>query len=390
MSRDPRKPPKGSTAPQWIPLDPNDDDEDDIDVEQLLFSSKTKQQQHIEEDREKEDEYVEKDKTTKNISTTTNSSNIFLNERITPTKRKIDRVDDNIRKFKAEYNPSNNDNSINSLSIPNDYENITLKRIPIQSLNNEDNNNSNTTIITTNIVSNQNQQQQQKSLKIDNIINMDPNTLPITSHREEILDRIRDNQVVVISGDTGSGKSTQIPKYIFKDCESNNRRCSIICSQPRRIAAISLARRVSSEMNDVEFGSLVGYQISMDKMVSPSTQILFCTAGILVERLIHQHSKSINNYTHIIIDEVHERSLEIDLILVLLKKILPKNPNVRLILMSATFDCELFSNYFQLVPNLKKKNYFSTEFVNLHAIPFVNGFEIVFKSDISEISALHC
>src|SRR3990167_1249826 len=178
------------------------------------------------------------------------------------------------------------------------------------------------------------------------MIQTDPTQLPIARLKEKILETIFKNQVTIISGDTGSGKSTQIPQYIYNESIKRGKKWSIICSQPRRIAATSLATRVASEM-DQPVGKVVGFQISMDKQVSQETRILFCTTGILVERLIHQRN-ALNLYTHIILDEVHERSLEMDFALMLLKKILPKNPRIRLILMSATFDCLLFANYLPL------------------------------------------
>lgn len=219
---------------------------------------------------------------------------------------------------------------------------------------------------TINLVSNSNPINNNR-VKFESLIS-NPNSLPIVQHKKEILNLIRSNQVVIISGDTGSGKSTQVPKYILEDCETFKRKCNIVCSQPRRIAATSLARRVSEELQS-ELGETVGYQISMDKKDSVSTKILFCTTGILVERLVHQGS-TVKNYTHIIIDEVHERSLEIDLTLILLKKLLPINPNVRLILMSATIDCDLFASYFILQKSHRNEYYNSCEHMHLHAVGY--------------------
>jgi len=124
--------------------------------------------------------------------------------------------------------------------------------------------------------------------------------LPITRHRDKIIRLIESNQVVIISGSTGSGKTTQVPQYILDEYMRTKRPCNIICTQPRRIAAISIARRVSDERG-TQLGSLVGYQVSLDKQAQDSTRLLYVTTGILLQRLVN--SKSLKPFTHIIIDE---------------------------------------------------------------------------------------
>eukprot|EP00026_Physarum_polycephalum_P000318 Phypoly_transcript_00318.p1 GENE.Phypoly_transcript_00318~~Phypoly_transcript_00318.p1 ORF type:complete len:1709 (+),score=182.92 Phypoly_transcript_00318:71-5197(+) len=176
--------------------------------------------------------------------------------------------------------------------------------------------------------------------------NTNNNELPITEHREAILSAIRENQVVIISGATGSGKTTQVPKFILEEYRSASKFCNIVCTQPRRLAATSIAKRVAEEIGE-EVGQTVGYQIGMDRQASDKdTQLLFVTTGVMLKKLVN--NKSLEQYTHIILDEVHERDLDTDFALVVIKKLLTSYPTVRLILMSATFNCELFINYFPL------------------------------------------
>ncbi len=108
-------------------------------------------------------------------------------------------------------------------------------------------------------------------------------------------------QVTVIEGSTGSGKTTQVPQFLLKEYMTAHRHCNIICTQPRRIAAKSVAKFVA-ECHCWPLGSLVGYQIGMDKKVSESTRLTFVTTGILLEKLVNQ--RNMNEYTHIILDEV--------------------------------------------------------------------------------------
>lgn len=136
------------------------------------------------------------------------------------------------------------------------------------------------------------------------------NSLPIFAQKKAILDAIRSNQVVVVCGETGSGKSTQLPIYILhemiaSDCGAE---CSIVCTQPRRIAAISLAERSSWECGERAVGQgHVGYQIRLDACVNDSTRLLYCTTGILLQKL--QSADFLDSVSHIILDEVHERGV---------------------------------------------------------------------------------
>ena len=162
--------------------------------------------------------------------------------------------------------------------------------------------------------------------------------LPIYSKEKQIIEQINNNKVVIISGNTGCGKSTQVPQIIYE----NFHNCKILMTQPRRIAAISIAKRISFERY-TELGELIGYQVSMLKKISKDTKIFLKTTGIFLEELYHNKM----DYTHIIIDEVHERDVYVDIVLALLKQFLKdfKNLDIKLILMSATIAESDFANY---------------------------------------------
>lgn len=126
-----------------------------------------------------------------------------------------------------------------------------------------------------------------------------------------------------MGGVTGCGKSTQVPQYILDDCMNRKKYCNIIVTQPRRIAAISLCKQVNKERR-WKNGLLVGYQVGRKKdFDSKTTKVLYCTTGILLQKLIK--AKSLSEFTHIILDEVHERSLEMDFLLLVIKSLLKTN-----------------------------------------------------------------
>ncbi|XP_053396236.1 putative ATP-dependent RNA helicase DHX57 [Mercenaria mercenaria] len=169
--------------------------------------------------------------------------------------------------------------------------------------------------------------------------------LPAWFRQDEILQMISEHQVVVISGMTGCGKTTQVPQFIL-DLYLNAgdlHLCNILCTQPRRISAIAVAERVAEERADA-LGRIVGYQIRLEKMQSSMTRLLFCTTGIVLRRL--EGDTTLDGVSHLIIDEVHERSEESDFLLMYLKDMLPKRPDLKIILMSATLNAQLFSQYF--------------------------------------------
>ncbi|KAI9205267.1 uncharacterized protein BJ171DRAFT_441477 [Polychytrium aggregatum] len=180
----------------------------------------------------------------------------------------------------------------------------------------------------------------------------DRSKLPVYLKRKEILDVIRSHQVVIVSGETGSGKSTQIPQFILEDLiETKASGCyQVLCTQPRRISATSIASRVSEEIGDPAGGvgakgAWVGYQIRLESKVSPTTRLTFCTTGVLLRRL--ESNPTLDGVTHIVVDEVHERSMDSDFLLILLRRLLNIRPDMRLILMSATADSAKFQRYFE-------------------------------------------
>ena len=134
--------------------------------------------------------------------------------------------------------------------------------------------------------------------------------LPIWSFRDELLQKIGSHQVVVISGETGCGKSTQVPAFLLEHYTSRGMPCKVICTEPRRISAISLAHRVSQELGERsgqvgKSGSLVGYSIRLENRVHAGTQLLYATTGIVLRML--ESSNGLDGVTHLILDEVHER-----------------------------------------------------------------------------------
>lgn len=165
-----------------------------------------------------------------------------------------------------------------------------------------------------------------------------PAELPVSGQREEIARALRDHQVVIVAGATGSGKTTQLPKI----CLELGRE-SIAHTQPRRIAARTIAERISEEL-DVELGGLVGYQVRFTDKVSESTRIKVMTDGILLNE-IHRE-RELRRYDTIIIDEAHERSLNVDFLLGYLKRLLPRRPDLKVIVTSATIDPESFAKHF--------------------------------------------
>ncbi len=140
-----------------------------------------------------------------------------------------------------------------------------------------------------------------KSCSFD--VNLTP-PLPIANHRQEIVRVIESNSVTVIQGETGSGKSTQVAQYILDHHVRSQKYCNIVCTQPRRIAATSIAKYVS-QCRGWDVGGMVGYQIGMDRNISENTRLTFVTTGVLLQKMINM--KSLNQYTHIILDEVRQR-----------------------------------------------------------------------------------
>ncbi|HEY9423686.1 MAG TPA: ATP-dependent RNA helicase HrpA, partial [Microterricola sp.] len=169
-----------------------------------------------------------------------------------------------------------------------------------------------------------------------------PPELPVSAMRDEIADAIRDNQVVIVAGATGSGKTTQIPKICLE-----LGRTSIGHTQPRRLAARTIAERIAEELGE-EVGGVVGYQVRFTDKATASTKIKLMTDGILLNEM--HRDRLLRRYDTIIIDEAHERSLNIDFLLGYLRELLPKRPDLKVIVTSATIDPESFARHFASVP----------------------------------------
>ncbi|MFP5291009.1 MAG: ATP-dependent RNA helicase HrpA, partial [Actinomycetes bacterium] len=165
-----------------------------------------------------------------------------------------------------------------------------------------------------------------------------PEDLPVSQRRDDIAAAIRDNQVVIVAGETGSGKTTQLPKILL---ELGRER--IAHTQPRRIAARTIAERVAEELG-TELGGLVGYKVRFTDQVGKTTRVTLMTDGILLAAL--RGDRELTNYDAIIIDEAHERSLTIDFLLGYLKQLLPRRPELKVIITSATIDPQSFAAHF--------------------------------------------
>ncbi|XP_021259648.1 putative ATP-dependent RNA helicase TDRD9 isoform X2 [Numida meleagris] len=162
----------------------------------------------------------------------------------------------------------------------------------------------------------------------------------------KILSLIESNSVVIIQGATGSGKSTQLPQYVLDYCTEQSVYCNIAVTQPRKIGASSIARWISKERSWT-LGGLVGYQVGLENMSTMETRLLYMTTGVLLQKVVN--AKSLTEFTHIFIDEVHERTEEMDFLLLVIRKLLRTNSqSVKIILMSATINCEEIADYFAI------------------------------------------
>ncbi|KIK93741.1 hypothetical protein PAXRUDRAFT_12465 [Paxillus rubicundulus Ve08.2h10] len=183
--------------------------------------------------------------------------------------------------------------------------------------------------------------------------------LPIFTRSEELMTRIKDNDVMVCMAATGSGKTTQIPQLILDDYidRGEGAHCNIICTQPRRLAALSVADRVAKERGEVVGSGSIGYSVRFEsKLPEEHGSITFCTVGVLLRRLQTVMSEGgltaakFDEVTHILVDEVHERDVDTDLLLVVLKRVMEdrkaRNIPLKVVLMSATIDPRLFQEYF--------------------------------------------
>ena len=178
--------------------------------------------------------------------------------------------------------------------------------------------------------------------------------LPMSQYRDQVLQQVKSHNYSVIVGATGSGKTTQVPQILLDDAISNDvgAECNIVCTQPRRIAATSVARRVAEERNEA-LQKTVGYHVRFDpKRPRPGGSITYCTTGILLQQLQTQPDEVLDRVSHIVIDEVHERDILIDFLMIIVKSVakkrkLGKKSVPKVVLMSATIDSELFGRYFR-------------------------------------------
>jgi len=183
--------------------------------------------------------------------------------------------------------------------------------------------------------------------------------LPSHEKREEIVSAVSSSRVSIIQGAAGSGKTTQIPQFLLDNCTDKSQDCLILCCQPRRVAAIGVAERVAYERGE-KCGETIGYNVRFDTKLSKQSRVIFLTTGILMNRILDD--PTLQGVTHIILDEVHERSLHMDFLLTLARSHI--RSNIKIVLMSATLDVELFSNYF--------KNYNASSTRSTENIPVVS------------------
>ncbi|SCU99557.1 LANO_0F02278g1_1 [Lachancea nothofagi CBS 11611] len=173
--------------------------------------------------------------------------------------------------------------------------------------------------------------------------------LPVYAQRDEFLRIYQENQIMVFVGETGSGKTTQIPQFVLFDEMPHLQNTQVACTQPRRVAAMSVAQRVAEEM-DVKLGEEVGYSIRFENKTSNKTILKYMTDGMLLREAMEDHDLS--RYSCIVLDEAHERTLATDILMGLLKQVVARRPDLKIIIMSATLDAEKFQKYFMDAPLL--------------------------------------
>lgn len=173
--------------------------------------------------------------------------------------------------------------------------------------------------------------------------------LPVHAQRDEFLQLYQKSQILVFVGETGSGKTTQIPQFVLYDDLPQSEHKLVACTQPRRVAAMSVAQRVAQEM-DVKLGEEVGYSIRFEDMTSSKTILKYMTDGMLLREAMNDHD--LKRYSTIILDEAHERTLATDVLMGLLKEVIVRRPDLKLVIMSATLDAQKFQRYFNDAPLL--------------------------------------
>ena len=173
--------------------------------------------------------------------------------------------------------------------------------------------------------------------------------LPVHQQRDEFLEMFQKSQILVFVGETGSGKTTQIPQYVLFDDLPHFQRKMVACTQPRRVAAMSVAQRVANEL-DVTLGQEVGYSIRFEDVTSQKTILKYMTDGMLLREAMNDHN--LTRYSVIILDEAHERTLATDILMGLLKEVALRRPDLKIVIMSATLDAQKFQKYFNQAPLL--------------------------------------
>jgi len=260
-------------------------------------------------------------KSSNRVFNNSNYENTYMNKNFLGNKRNANNsIDKNYQNNdKSPYNRNNNRNNNNET----------------QNKGNNSNQNNNSEYLPNNNFQNKSIRKI-SSFNSQNFSNQ--KELPIYAFKSEILKKIYYNRVTIISGNTGCGKSTQIPQYIYQLNPKNK----ILMTQPRRIAAVSISKRLAEEMGE-KLGEKIGYHVSMNHKFSNETKILVVTTGVFLEELIHKNY----DYTHVILDEVHERDIYVDLVLAMIKWHFEENPRsgLKIILMSATIAEEKFANY---------------------------------------------
>uniref|UniRef100_A0A1A9UZM5 RNA helicase n=1 Tax=Glossina austeni TaxID=7395 RepID=A0A1A9UZM5_GLOAU len=202
----------------------------------------------------------------------------------------------------------------------------------------------------------------------------DKQELPIHHFQNEIHQILAHHNVFIINGETGSGKTTQVPQYILSEATRRNRPCRIIVTQPRRVAAVSVANRVAEERGEV-LGETVGYQIRMESRVCKTTNLIYTTSGCFLRSIMADVSDLFRKVSHLIIDEIHERDKNTDFTLISVKEQLKLNKDLRVILMSATMDIHLLSKYFDDCPVLNVPGQsFNVKTYHLEDILFYTGY----------------
>lgn len=210
-----------------------------------------------------------------------------------------------------------------------------------------------------------------------------PESLPISAVREDIVKTVKDNQVIILCGETGSGKTTQLPKILYS--LGYGIRGRIGCTQPRRLAAVSMAKRVADELPGCSLGKQVGYKVRFDEKLSKETSIKFMTDGILLAETVSD--RNLLEYDAIIIDEAHERSLNIDFILGYINRLLARRKDLKVIISSATLDAVKFSEFFNNAPMINVKG--RTYPVEVYHLPMLNDNEDLSRHILRAVNMLN-